>query len=198
MINIPKNYDFIQAYDGSFRRVTPGGHVCRIIGARPEEVTLRNGSVMRKLTLLIDIDEGGELDGMFSAQYESDKRQNSNAKWRGRFDQPIEDKDGNCSPHFKGLIKSIEESNEGYKGAWDERTLKQKKLGLIFREEEYINTYGELKTAVRPFAARSVQTILKGVPVPEKKVLNLPNVQQRASAPVPQGFEQVYDSDLPF
>lgn len=81
----------------------------------------------------------------------------------------LEDKDGNTNPYFKGFITAVEESNPGYKWNWDEKTLKGKKIGIVFRMEEYsYNGYdGE---AARPFYACAYDDA-PNMPIPKPKKL---------------------------
>ncbi len=46
--------------------------------------------------------------------------------------------EGKQLPFFKGMISCIEKSNEGYEWNWDEKTLKGKKIGVLFGREQYM------------------------------------------------------------
>ena len=145
-----------------------------------------------------DIDEGGEYDGFYRQLYQARRAQSPNARWGGVIRFMLYGKDGvSTNGFFKGFIGSVEESNPGYRWDWDERGMAGKKVGLIFREEEYRAQDGEIRTSVKAFQARSVKTILDGVSVPEKKRL-----VESAPSPAPfnpaAGFTQVEDDDLPF
>lgn len=164
MNKIP-GYETAQAYDGSAQRVTPGGHICRIENARTN--LARNGAEI--FELMIDIAEGGKEDGFYRKAYTQAKKDNENATWRGILGVFTMDRDGQCSPYFKGMMKSVEESNPGYTWNWDEASLRGKMIGVVFREEEYMSQQGELRTTVRPAFARSVARIKEGVSVPEIK-----------------------------
>lgn len=195
-MRIPKNWDNAQAYDGSFERMTAGGHICRIMSARVDEVS---GSEM--LVLALEIAEGSNFDGFYARDHKRKKEADPNAKWGCVHRQFVLTRDGDCSPFFKGLIKCIEESNSGYRWAWQEETLKGKLVGVIFREEEFIKSDGEVSTAVKPAFIRSVARIREGVEVPEiKRLTNKPTgaaVGQGGAAAV-NGFTQVDDDELPF
>lgn len=189
-MNIPRNWDNTQAYDGSYEQMTPGGHVCRITGARVE--TNNYGS--EQLVLALDVQEGSKYDGFYARLFKDRQSQNQNAKWPCVFRQFTTASDGNASPYFKGLIKCVEESNPGYKWGWQEATLKDKVVGVIFREEEFEAQDGTVKTTIRPAFIRSVARIREGVDVPEIKRLNGKPGNSFANA----GFTQVDDEELPF
>lgn len=89
------------------------------------------------------------------------------------------------------MIKAIEDSNN-FTWNFDERELRGKRIGMIYREEEFVTMQGEVKTTVKPAWARSVATIERGVDIPEIKRL--------ADRPVPpvSAFTPADEEDLPF
>lgn len=195
MIARPKDWESAQAFTGESEQMKPGGHIVRIMAMRQE---LSQKSRQPMIVIAFDIEERSELDGFYKRQHEARKAQNPGAKWNGVIRYMLYAKDGvSTNGFFKGFIGSVEESNPGYRWDWDERGMAGKKVGLIFREEEYRAQDGEIRTSVKAFQARSVKTILDGVPVPEKKRL-----VESAPSPAPfnpaAGFTQVEDDDLPF
>lgn len=190
-MNITPGYDKAAAYDGSSERLPAGGYICRILKSWVE--TTMNGS--EQIVLALEIAEG-EYAGFAKRQYESRKANNPNAKWTCVFKQFTLDTNGQTNPFFKGMLKSIEESNTGYKWNWQEAGLANKLIGMIFREEEFEANDGTIKTTVRPAFPRSVQRIRDGVEVPEVRRLNNNrsnhNVMQNA------GFTPVEDEKLPW
>ena len=189
-MNIPRNWDTTQAFDGSFEQMTPGGHICRITGARVET----NSYGSEQLVLALDVQEGGKYDGYYAKLFKDRQSQNQNAKWPCVFRQFTMTSDGSASPYFKGLIKCVEESNLGYKWNWQEATLRDKMIGVIFREEEFEAQDGTIKTTIRPAFIRTVARIREGVDVPEIKRLNGKTGNSLTNA----GFTQVDDEELPF
>ena len=166
-MNITPGYDKAAAYDGSNERIPAGGYICRIMKAWVE--TTMSGS--EQLVLALEIAEG-EYAGYFGRQFTSRKETNPNAKWTCVFKQFTLGTDGKTNPFFKGMIKSIEESNAGYRWNWQETELKNKLIGMIFREEEFEAADGTIKTTVRPAFPRSTQRIRNGVETPEIRRLN--------------------------
>lgn len=189
-MNIPRNWDNTQALDGSFEQMTPGGHICSITGARVEV----NDYGSEQLVLALDVQEGSKYDGFYAKQFKDRQARDQNAKWPCVFRQFTLTKEGDASPYFKGLIKCVEESNLGYKWNWHEATLKDKMIGVVFREEEFETQDGEIKTTIRPAFIRSVARIREGVDVPEIKRLD----GSKGGASAKPGFTQVDDDELPF
>lgn len=188
-MRVTAGWDSAQAFDGSMERLPAGGYICRICKAWCE-TTLRGSE---QLVLVLEITEG-KYSGFMAKQFNARKSNDANAKWPCLFRQFTLGSDGMTNPFFKGLIKSIEESNGGYRWNWDENTLQNKAIGMIFREEEFVATDGSIKTTIRPAFPRSVQRIREGVEVPEIKRLN--NVS--GASPAQGGFTEVNDGDLPF
>lgn len=189
-MNITPGYDKAAAYDGSSERLPAGGYICKILKAWCE--TTRSGA--EKLVLALEIAEG-EFAGYAKKQYERRKSNNPNATWPCIYDV-FTLRDGETNPYFKGMLKCVEESNAGYKWNWQEATLANRLVGMIFREEEFLAQDGSVKTTVRPAFARSVERIRNGVDVPEIKRVN--NVQANTNPLQNAGFTEVNDSDFPF
>lgn len=164
MITKPKDWETVEAQDGSFKRLPAGGHVCRIMQATSAKS--KNGNEM--IVICFDI-EGGEYNGYYSKMFEQSMvKDGANAKYPsgGIFRQCT---DGKSTGIFKGVIQNIEKSNQGYVWNWDERTLTGKLFGGVFREEEYISQRdGQVKKSVKCIAVRPVEGI-ENVPVPTPK-----------------------------
>lgn len=187
------NYNTAAAYDGSSERLPAGGYICRIMKAWVE--TTANGS--EQLVLALEIAEG-QYAGFIKKQFNSRKANNPKAAWPCLFKQFTLGTDGQTNPFFKGMLKSIEESNSGYAWNWQEETLANKMIGMIFREEEFEANDGSIKTTVRPAFPRSVQRIRDGVEVPEIKRLNNNKGFSQNAPASSSGFVEVNDDELPF
>lgn len=158
----PNNYENTEAYTGDGQRLTAGGKICIVVNAY--ETKARSGMPM--LAVEFDIAEGEEKEYYAKAQ------EQFGGDWRGVYRQGTEDKEGNCSPFFKGMISAIEESNDRYKFNFEERTLIGKRFGGVFGEEEYEAKDGTIKTSVKLLQIRSVDAIRKGnFKVPPKKTI---------------------------
>lgn len=186
-MNITPNFDKAAAYDGSFDRLPAGGYICKILKAWVETTPI--GS--EQLVLGLEIAEG-DYAGYFRKIFDDKKSSNPSAKWPCQFRQFALGTNGQTNPFFKGMLKSIEESNMGYKWNWQEASLQNKMIGMIFREEEFEASDGTIKTTVRPAFPRSVQRIRNGVEIPEIKRLNKTGFNQSASN---NGFTPVEDDE---
>lgn len=170
MLNKPADFEAAQAY-GEFTPIAVGGHIMRIMGV--EVVTSSTGKEMLKISL--DTASDDSQPAYFAAKYRADTR--ADKKWGCVMYQLVYDDQGATNRGFKTFVTSVEESNPGFKVAWGaafESCLKDKRVGAIFREEEYEKNDGTIGKSTKPFAFRSVATIKEGVEIPEPKLLNKP------------------------
>lgn len=170
MLNKPTDFETATAY-GEFKPISLGGHIMRIMGV--EVVTSSTGKEMLKISL--DTASDDSQPAYFAAKYRADTRPDK--KWGCVMYQLVYDDQGATNRGFKTFVTSVEESNPGFKVAWGaafESCLKDKRVGAIFREEEYEKTDGTIGKSTKPFAFRSVETIKAGVEIPEPKLLNKP------------------------
>ena len=120
---------------GGAREILPaGGYVAKILNA--EEKRYDWGDV---LLISFDISEG-EHSGFFNKDYQENT--NEDKKWRGtyRLNIPKDDgseRDGWTKNTFGGAMWAVEESNQGYTWNWDEKSLKGKTVGVLFRNKEW-------------------------------------------------------------
>lgn len=127
--------DFKAERSGGGREILPaGGYVCQIMSAKVESSEWGD-------TLIIahDVCEG-EFSGLFKRDYDNNTMETR--KWRGTFRIKVPMDDGtdydvSKKKWFNHFIWAIEQSNPGYAWAWDEKTLKGKKVGLIYRNKEW-------------------------------------------------------------
>ena len=185
----PMGYDEAAAFTGEFETIPPGGHVCVIKGVKIDK-TPKDNEVM---IVLFDIADGAS-NGYYSRLYERRKKQDSNFNWPGVYRQLTE---GNSLPFFKGMITSIEESNQGYKWDWNEHSLIGKYFGGVFGQEEYLGNDGKIKTSTKCMSIRSVQAVRDGVEPPQIKKYSGSNGYQ-ADYGDPNAFQQINDNDLPW
>lgn len=162
----PEGWDEAQAViPGEHRRLPAGGYVCTIVGTSVSRS--KGGNEM--LVLLMDISEG-EHEGHFMRDYSERQAKNANASWppSGTYWQNME---GNGTRFAKGLLELISKEN-GFQWDFDERELIGKKIGVLFREEEYLGNDGKVRASVKPYSFRSLKAIREGnYKVPEKKAL---------------------------
>lgn len=208
MIKMPQNWNEVKEI--SDRAKLPlGAYVCQTKQCRVIDTDY--GS---QLVILFDIYEG-EYKGFYAADYASNTQQDK--KWKGslRVWLPKDDgseKDELTKRILKGVLSSFENSNLGYNWNWNEKTLENKFVGIVYRNEEW-EYDGKTGWAVRPFRAVSVESVRSGsYTLPKDKPLAnktenafqpMNNSYQQPMNTLPKsdvnGFVQVDDDDeLPF
>lgn len=204
-MNKPKDFDTAQCY-GEWEPLPAGGYVCKIM--KVEETVSKNGADM--IIISLDIAEG-EYANYFANSYRSDTRPDK--KWGCNMYQLIYDpvNKNNTNKGFKTFVTAVKNSNNNFEPAWGNafcRSFKDKKVGCIFRREEYIGSDNSSKFYAKPYQLRSAETIKSGkFKIPEDKFLNAPPQETPAQNP-PQNtyknpdlsdFEEIVsDDDLPF
>lgn len=168
-----EKFDFKKERTFSGREQLPvGGYVCNIISAKEEVYDWG-----KKLNIAFDVAEG-DYAGIFKRDY--DNNTNENKKWRGVFKLNLPKDDGSEQDawnkrRFGNTIWAIEQSNPGYTWNWDEKSLKGKKIGLIFRNEEWAME-GRSGWSSRAGGADSIDNIRSGKyrMLPDKPLRNKP------------------------
>lgn len=185
----PAGYDTAQAKDGSGVQFPHAGpYVFGIIRAECHKTKTNNRDA---ITLIVDIAKG-EFKNFFRSRTD---RADGKEKYL-KFTQVI---DGDSTPYFKGLIKSIEESNQGFIFDFDEKKLSRKLIGGMIVDKEIIGDdgvpffYPEISFLCSVASAESGK--LK-IPQPKKaKTTSSSTGYQDDSQYPPQGFP---DEDCPF
>lgn len=191
-MNKPRGYDETAAA-GEYAALPAGGYVCRIISVK-ESMTKTN---RQQVEIALDIEEGPER-GRFKREFDGDTRESR--RWGAVLRQLTEDTDGQCNRYFKGLIKAMEESNPGWKPVWGEgfcSSCQGRLLGVVFRREQYPKQNGEPGWKTKPWQARSVDAIRKGVEAPADKLLEEAHTSGTSWANGQDGFAP-HVGDLPF
>lgn len=186
----PKNYDETQVYNDT-AKLEPGGHLLRIL--KVEETKSAAGKDM--VIINVDTTKDDTQPQFYKQRFDADTRQDK--KWPGRIWQLVLDAEGNTNRSFKAFITSVKESNEGFEIKWSEDKnwgdqFKDKLVGGVFRREEYVNEKGKTAWAVKCMGFRSIETIQKGVDVPEDKPLKPGSSFDNVTVPAPA------DDDYPF
>lgn len=190
----PKNWENVQAFE-EYEPLDLGGHICKIMKV---EETKSQKTQKDMLIVYLDIAEG-EQKNYYANQYKADTRPDK--KWGCRVFQLTEDADGNTSRGFKTFISAVEKSNPGFdsNAIWDEQFaeyFKDKLIGGVFGREQYLAADGKLKWSTKCRAFRDIDTIKKGVAIPEDKYLNGAAPQSDPFAAFPA--ENDNDDDLTF
>ena len=137
-----KGYDEAQAITGEYEKLNAGGYICKIKSAKEE----KSKTGKRMLVIALDILEGDKKD-FFKKRFDEDTR--AEKKWPAGaiYRQMLEGE--KAAGFLKGLITSLEASNEGFKWDWDEKKLANLKCGAIFGEEEYEKLDGSVGTSTK-------------------------------------------------
>lgn len=160
-----EGYEKAQAITGEYEKLEAGGYICQIISAKEE----KSKSGKRMLVIALDIAEGDKKD-FFRKKF--DENTSPEKKWSAGaiYRQMLE---GEKAVGFlKGLMTSLEASNEGFHWDWDEKKLKDLKCGAIFGEEEYERLDGSIGVSTKIKYIRTIKTIQdENYKVPELKKL---------------------------
>lgn len=182
----PQGYDEVQAF-GEYLTLPAGGYKCII-----KKVVCEETQVGKKyLKIGFDIAEG-EYKNFYQKKFDNDTRAPGDRKWSGIWTVFIEGYNpGTTNPKFKGLITSVEASNPNFKFNFDEQTLVGKKVGIVFREEEFEGQDGQIHTSVKPFFAVSYEK------ADEAKIPNPKKIIEKGEA-FDDFATDVQNDDLPF
>lgn len=193
-------YESAPAYTGEAMQLPPGLYICIV-----KQVSMQNDRNGREqMAILYDIAEG-EFKEFYKKQFDARKKNNSSdAKWGGVHKQHTYTNNGQtANPFFKGMICSIEKSNNGYRWDWNEKGLVGKRFGGIFGREEFLTESGEKRMSTKLLQIRSIEG-LKDAKVPEDKLLPEGQaVSPNTALPAPDmdGFMNIpdeIDEELPF
>lgn len=184
-----EGYDEAQAITGEYEKLEPGGYICQIISAKEE----KSKSGKRMLVIALDILEGDKKD-FFRNRF--DENTNLEKKWPAGaiYRQMLEGE--KATGFLKGLMTSLEASNEGFKWNWDEKKLTKLKCGAIFGEEEYEKLDGSIGISTKVKFIRTLEAIQDG----KFKVPELKKLPQKGEAfeDFVNSISSDNDKDLPF
>ena len=141
-----KEYDNVKL--GSKERLTAGGHKCVIKEAR--EGKSQKGYEM--IIISLDTTEEDAQPLFYTNDYLS--QDDGAKKWH--CTHYISKSSEYFMSTLKKFVNAVETSNEGFKGVQDDGnidfdTFRNKKVGVVFREEEYIANTGNKGRNVKPF-----------------------------------------------
>lgn len=181
----PNDWDSVQPQQfGASTGLTAGPKICKIVKCYSGETK----EYKEKIVFELDI-ASGEEKGYFSKLSEK--------LGEPKFAQVHQCTDGASTPYFKGRIKAIEESNQGFTFNFDEKSLVGKFVGCMFQIEEYINKNGEPREIAKPqwfFPVGKIAEQKTPAPKANNKAHGAPAELGTFSDGVPLPNEQ----DLPF
>lgn len=181
-------------------RLTPGGHRCVI----KQVLEGRSQTGKDMLTISFDTTEEDSQPKYFTEDYLG--QSGTAKKWHGNH--YIVQGNDYFLKNLKQFVGAAEASNDGFEGIDKDGNVKTddfkgKKIGIVFREEEYLANTGRKGTSVKSFYFCSYADAADK-PVPEKRAL--PEQTSAFTSPDPaaasEGFMAVPDSledeGLPF
>ena len=181
----PQGYETaeVREYQG-FNSPAPGAYILGIVSA--EATQSKSGNDM--LVLSLDI-----ADGEFKGHYRRKQEQFGGSKLlKHRRVTSTE----TSLPYFKGDIKAIEESNNGFKFDFDESKLRGKFVGGMLGEKEFEGRDGEIATTLEVSFLCSVEKVRRGdLAIPKIKRLDGSKTAANYSGHEPV---QMTEEDLPF
>lgn len=183
-------YETTRPYS-NIERLPAGGYVVKILDA--EEVEYSWGRV---LVISFDVSEG-EQKGFFQQNYED--QQVEDRKWKGTYRMNVPKEDGSkedewTARRFRTDIDAIQDSNPGYHWDWNEKDLKGKTVGALFRNKEY-EYNGRRGFFTECCAFTDVGVIRsKKYKMPNDKMLKRPAEQTNTM----DDFAPIDDDNLPF
>lgn len=186
-----EGYDSTEAIKELSSGVLPkGGYEMIILG-----VYLNHGNRGDYLQFDMDVCEG-EFKGFFDKQYKEQTAEKKNWRCKYFLSIPVEDgTDGDMFKLrvFKTFMTHVEDSNPGFKWSWDEKTLRNRKIGGLFVNNEYLTKDGQVRTGTVLARTCSIQDIIDNTfKLPKDKTLSsgTPNNTEDS------GFKEV--AELPF
>lgn len=190
MRGIP-NYNNIQQYTER-AKLPVGAYEVKIIRAEEQDDTL---------CILFDISDG-EYEGFYMDKFNNERKAYpDSAKFKGvlRLFYPNGGQyDDSNEKRIKTALERIKESNNlktDFSKEWDGAVLKNCKVGMVFREEEY-DYHGYKGMTAKPYQIIALKALSEGkFKIPDPKYLNgsAPSTTDSSSAE-----ELPLDDDLPF
>ncbi len=202
MIRKPQGYDEAPAYTGESVQLPKGKYECVIKQVATQ--TTQRGT--EQMVILFDID-AGEQKGFYQKLFDADRAQDpKGAKWKGVFKQNM---DGKGLPWLKGIITSIERSNN-FIFQWDregnEKTMVGKRFGGVFRRRQFEAGNGSRPIVTELYRIRSLagladaevpeDEMLPDVPVPDPAKAAAPPLATDGFMSIPDGADE--DDGIPF
>ena len=190
------NWENVKAAS-EFVPLPAGGYIVELKNAKIKEYKSQNGDSFERFEVALDIAEG-EFKDYYANDYCNQTGEDK--RWKGvlRLYMPKDDgseQDEWTKSRFKAFTEAVEDSNPGFHWDWDESKLRGKKIGCLFRLEEW-EYNGKTGKKAQPFKAVSVEKIKSGnFKIPKEKLLE--KNASAPTAPTPE-FRDIPDEDVPF
>lgn len=144
---------------GNYEQLPKGNYVCKIMSIA--EHTSKTGKAMVKIAF--DIAEG-EYKDFYKKKFDEDEREDK--KWPGDavyyMTIPDDNTEGFVKDQWDTFWANVEDSNNGYVFTGNEKTVKGKTFGGIFRIEQSQSDSGQIYDHTRLFRTRIAQDVRDG------------------------------------
>ena len=174
---------------GGRETLPSGGYVCKILSAKVESNDWGD-----TLVIAHDVCEG-DYAGIFQRDFSNNDREDK--RWRGTYRLRLPKDDGTEQDSWKkrsfsNFIWAVEQSNPGFTWDWDEKKLKGKGVGLLYRNKEW-EMNGRTGWTTEAAGSESIDNIRAGK-------FRLPKDKPLPEGKKPPVFTEVEDDDgdLPF
>ena len=173
-----------------------GGYIAKILNAKVEEYSW--GEV---LVISFDIADG-EYKDFIAKQYKANT--NEDKKWKGNFRITVPQENNQYFESqkrtFGNAIWAIEESNPGFRWAWNENALVGKNVGVLFRNFEWEMDDGRTGWSTECCTFVSTEDIRSGnFKQPKDKPLKKKNTTPgKSDSSFFASANTLQDEDLPF
>lgn len=151
-------YDKAKVYTDA-EKLPAGAYIVRLLkGARVESTPY--GEV---LLVPFDIAEG-DYQNFYTNQFRESQMEDKKYKGVFRMNLPKDDgteKDEWTMRRFKTNIVAVEDSNPGFKWAWNEQDLEGKYVGMLFQNKEW-EFNGKTGWSAQPYSFKSIEDIRAG------------------------------------
>ena len=162
----PVGYDTAQTKEFTGTKFPPAGPY--VFGILRAECHKTKTSGRDAITLTLDIAKG-DFKNFFRGRTDQ-------ADGKDKYLKYMQLVDGDSVAYFKGMIKAIEESNQGFKFDFDESKLHRKLVGGMIRDKEIIGNDGTSFMYPEVAFLCSVKTAESGnLTIPQAKKAKQPN-----------------------
>lgn len=156
-MNKPSNYDNVEIQE--WQAVKPGGHKGVIL--KVEETQSKTENHYAMLVISFDFDKSDQQAGYYKSQYLRDEQAGRDAKWRGMSYLVVDSRTEYGDANLKRFLTAVEDSNPGFTVKWGKEfcdCLKNQKVGVVMREEEYTKYDGSFGVSVKPLRFCNYET----------------------------------------
>lgn len=182
-----------------------GAYIGKIVDAKVEDYTTKDGKTISKLVIAVDVSEGEQKDFYMNQFKEASGRESKYpVRYKGTIRYTIPTSDDayaeNNRRKLEGAIWAVEQSNEGYSWDWNEKGLKSRAVGFAVREFDWLLDDGRKGTSTEIGKLVSVQAVREGKvkPMPKRELSERDKARAAAIDNEIHGLQEADEEPLPF